>query len=85
MAREETLAKRLAATEAKRKKLRRQLQLIRMRAAGKRRKATNKVYRAVGALLEKHNAPLFEKLMQSLGGRAKTRTRRGAKKGAAAG
>lgn len=62
MAKEATLAKQLVAVEAKRKKLRRDLQLVRMREAGKRRKANNKVLRAVGALLQKQDEKLFEKL-----------------------
>jgi hypothetical protein len=79
MAKEETLAKRLADMEAKRKKLRRELQLVRMRAAGKRRKESSKVYRAVGALLQKEDEGLFQKLASRL--RSAPKGRRGRKPG----
>jgi hypothetical protein len=83
MAKEETLAKRLAAMEAKRKQLRRQLQLVRMRAAGKRRKATNKVYRAVGKLLEKEDEAAFQKLVAMVSGTPKRRGGGASRKSAA--
>jgi hypothetical protein len=73
MAREDALAKRLAGIEEKRKKLRRQLQLVRMRAAGKRRRSNNKSYRQIGALLEKENPALFEKLLARVGSAPKGR------------
>jgi hypothetical protein len=76
MPRENTLAKKLASLELKRKNLRRELQLVRIRAAAKRRKASSKVYRAVGMLLQKEDEAAFEKLAARVNSKPKGRRRK---------
>ena len=62
---ENKLAAQLEKLEVKRRKLRKQLQVTRIRAAGARRKASTKAYRKIGALLAKTDPKLYEQLAKS--------------------
>ncbi|HUP91561.1 MAG TPA: hypothetical protein VM074_04875 [Solimonas sp.] len=63
LARLETkLAATLAKINEKRRKLKKQLQVTRIRAAGMRRKAQTKSHRAVAALLAKADPKLYQQL-----------------------
>lgn len=73
---ENKLAAALAKVEEKRRKLRKQLQVTRIRAAGAKRKAQTKSHRAVAALLAKADPKLYQQLAEKAGGETKPRRRK---------
>jgi len=77
--REKRLVAKLSKVEATRRKLRRELQLTRMKIAGLRRRASGKAQKAVAALLAKTNPDLYNKLVSQAGTAPKRRKRRARK------
>ena len=78
--REKKLAAQLTKIDAKRAKLRRELQVTRIKMAGVRRRSNSKASRAVAALLAKTDPDLYQKLATQVTG-AKTKPRRRKKGG----
>lgn len=74
--REKRLQSKLDKIEVMRKKLRRDLQLVRMKMAGLRRRVQGKAQKAVAALLARTNPDLYKKLVSQTGAAPKPRKRR---------
>lgn len=74
--REKKLSAKLQKLDEVRKKLKRDLQLTRMKIAGARRRVQGKANKAVAALLAKTDPKLYERLVSQTG-KAPVRKRRG--------